>query len=123
MQYGLYILLALIVLWMVYRQFAPVKGLRTLTPEQFQSESTGKEVIDVREILEYKRGHIMGAMNVPLSQLRQRLGEIPKDRTVYLYCQSGMRSKQAAKLLGRNGFADVAELRGGIMSWIGPTQK
>jgi rhodanese-related sulfurtransferase len=121
--YGLYILLLLIVLWLLYRQFAPVKGLRTLTPEQFQSESKGNKVIDVREIHEYKRGHIKGALNVPLSQLQQRMGDIPTDRTVYLYCQSGMRSKQAAKLLGRNGYADVAHLRGGMMSWSGPAEK
>jgi rhodanese-related sulfurtransferase len=118
-----YILLAALVLWMLYRQFASVKGLRTLPSEQFQNESKGNKVIDVREIHEYKRGHIKGAVNVPLSQLQQRMGDIPKDRPVYLYCQSGMRSKQAAKLLGRNGFADVADLRGGIMSWSGPTHK
>ncbi|TLS50123.1 rhodanese-like domain-containing protein [Paenibacillus antri] len=108
---------------MLYRQFAPVKGLRTLTPEQFQSESKGNKVIDVREIHEYKRSHIKGAVNIPLSQFRQRMGDIPKDRPVYLYCQSGMRSKQAAKILRSNGYADVAELRGGIMSWSGPIQK
>ncbi|TLS52819.1 rhodanese-like domain-containing protein [Paenibacillus antri] len=123
MDAGLYILLSLIVLWLLYKQFVPVKGLRTLAPEQFQSESKGNKVIDVREIHEYKRGHIKGAVNVPLSQLQQRLGDIPKDRTIYLYCQSGMRSKQAAKLLGRNGYADVAHLRGGMMAWSGPTQK
>lgn len=118
-----YILLFLFVLWMMYKQFAPVKGLRTLTAEQFQNESKGNEVIDVREDHEYKRGHIKGAINVPLSQLGQRMGEIPKDRAVFLYCQSGMRSKQAAKLLGRNGYRDLAHLQGGIMSWSGPTQK
>ncbi len=119
----LYILLFSFVLWMLYRQFASVKGLRTLTPEMFQSETKDNKVIDVREVHEYKRGHIKGAVNVPLSQLQQRMGDIPKDRTVYLYCHSGMRSKQAAKQLGRNGYTDIAHLRGGMMSWSGPTQK
>ena len=123
MDYGIYILLLLIVLWMLYRQFAPVKGLRILPQEQFQSETKGSKVIDVREAHEYKRGHIKGAVNIPLSQLPQRMGEISADNTVYLYCQSGMRSKQAAKLLGRRGYKDVAHLRGGIMSWSGPVQK
>ncbi|QTH40976.1 rhodanese-like domain-containing protein [Cohnella sp. LGH] len=123
MDSALYILLSLIVLWLFYRKFTPVKGLRTLTPEQFQSESKGNRVIDVREIHEYKRGHIKGAENVPLSQLQQRLGDIPKESTVFLYCQSGMRSKQAAKLLGRNGYTGTVHLRGGMMSWSGPTEK
>ncbi|GIP50632.1 rhodanese-like domain-containing protein [Paenibacillus sp. J53TS2] len=123
MNYLFYAILFLFVLWMLYRQFAPVKGLRTLSAEQFQSESKGKKVIDVREIHEYNRGHIKGAINIPLSQLQQRMGEITKDQAVYVYCQSGMRSKQAAKLLGRHGIKEVADLRGGIMSWSGPTQK
>jgi rhodanese-related sulfurtransferase len=108
---------------MLYRQFAPVKGLRTLSPEQFQSESKGNKVVDVREVHEYNRGHMKGAVNIPLSQLQQCIGDIPKNRTVYLYCQSGRRSKQAAKLLGRNGYAEVVELRGGMMAWSDPTQK
>lgn len=123
MQFIIYVILLLFILWMLYKQFAPVKGLRTLSAEQFQSESKGNKVIDVREVHEYKRGHIKGAVNIPLSQLRQRISEIPHDRVVFVYCQSGMRSKQAAKILLRNGCPSVVELRGGIMSWPDPTHK
>lgn len=123
MNYLLYSVLLIFVIWMLYKQFAPVKGLRTLTAEQFQSESKGSKVIDVRESHEYKRGHIKGAVNIPLSQLQQRMSEIPKDRAVLVYCQSGMRSKQAAKVLGRHGYSNVADLRGGIMSWKGSIQR
>ncbi|RUT35855.1 rhodanese-like domain-containing protein [Paenibacillus zeisoli] len=122
MNYGFYLVLLLFFLWMLYRQFASVKGLRSLSAEQFISESNGSKVIDIREIHEYKRGHIKGAVNIPLSQLQQRMEEISKDYTVYLYCQSGMRSRQAAKILGRNGYANIAELKGGMMSWNGPTK-
>jgi rhodanese-related sulfurtransferase len=118
-----YMLLTVFVLWMLYKSFAPLKGLRTLTPEQFRNESRDGRVIDVREAHEYNRGHIKGAVNVPLSQLQQRLKDIPRDRAVYLYCQSGMRSKQAARLLVRQGYARLAHLRGGMMSWTGPVQK
>lgn len=122
MNYGLYILLFLILLWMLYRQFASVKGLRSLSSDQFLNESNGSKVFDIREVHEYKRGHIKGAVNIPLSQLQQRMTEISKDRPVYLYCQSGMRSRQAAKILGRHGYTDVADLKGGMMAWNGPTQ-
>lgn len=108
---------------MLYKQFGSVKGLRSLSAEQFQSEAKGNKVIDVREVHEFNRGHIKGANNIPLSQLQQRMSEISKDRPVLVYCQSGMRSKQAAKMLIRQGYSNVAELRGGIMSWSGPTQK
>lgn len=123
MDYIFYILLALLVLWMLYKQFAPVKGVRNISAKQFQDESKGNMIIDVREVHEYKRGHIQGAVNIPLSQFPQRMGEIPKDKQVFLYCQSGMRSKQAAKLLSRNGYTDLAHLNGGISTWSGPTQK
>lgn len=123
MDYIFYILLALFVLWMLYKQFAPVKGVRNVSAKQFQDESKGNKVIDVREVHEYKRGHIAGAANIPLSQLPQRMEEIPKDKQVFLYCQSGMRSKQAAKLLSRKGYTNLANLNGGISAWSGPTQK
>ncbi|WP_338556367.1 rhodanese-like domain-containing protein [Paenibacillus sp. KS-LC4] len=118
----IYILLAMFLLWTLYQSFASVKGLRNLTAQQFKSEYKGNKLIDVRESHEFKGRHIAGAVNIPLSQLSQRLDEIPQDRQVYLYCQSGMRSKQAAKLLSRSGYSQLAHLRGGIMSWNGPTQ-
>ncbi|SFE22357.1 Rhodanese-related sulfurtransferase [Paenibacillus algorifonticola] len=120
---AIYILLALFLLWMLYKQFAPVSGLRNLTPQQFKSEYKGNKLVDVRESHEFKGGHITGAVNIPLSQLSKRLGEIPQERQVYLYCQSGMRSKQAAMLLSRSGYSQLAHLRGGILTWNGPTHK
>jgi rhodanese-related sulfurtransferase len=118
----LYLILLSLVIWILYKQFVPVKGLHVLTPEQFESEAKRNKVIDVREVHEYKRGHIKGAVNIPLSQLPQQIDDIPKNRKVLLYCQSGLRSKQAAKLFVRKGYPNVAELRGGMMSWKGPTQ-
>lgn len=118
-----YTLLALFVLYMLYKQFAPVKGVSNVSAKHFQEQSKGNKVIDVREVHEYKRGHIAGAVNIPLSQLPDRMGEIPKDKKVFLYCQSGMRSKQAARLLSRNGYANLVNLNGGISAWSGPTQK
>lgn len=122
MDFILYLLLALFVVWMIYRQVAPVKGLRNLQVREFKTEYKGNPLIDVREKHEFKRGHIAGAVNISLSQLKQRLGQIPKDKPVYLYCQSGMRSKQAAKILSKNGYSQMAHLSGGIMAWDGPTK-
>ncbi|MED4602021.1 rhodanese-like domain-containing protein [Paenibacillus validus] len=123
MDYALYVLLAVFVVWMFYKQFTPVKGLRNLQLREFKEEYKGNKLIDVRESREYTRGYIPGAVNIPLSQLKQRLGEIPKDKPVYLYCQSGMRSKQAGKILSNNGYGQIAHLTGGIMAWDGPTKK
>ncbi|MCJ8013280.1 rhodanese-like domain-containing protein [Paenibacillus sp. KQZ6P-2] len=117
-----YIVLALFVVWMLYRMFAPVKGLVQLRDESFRQkmeQSKHKRLIDVREVHEFKSGHIPGAVNIPLSQFGSRTSEISKDDDVFLYCQSGMRSKQAAKILLKNGFPEVNNLMGGISSWTG----
>lgn len=119
----LYAIMVFLVSWFVYNRFAPVKGLRNLNAEQFKKESKGQRMIDVREVHEFKQGHIPEAINIPISQLRTRLSEIPKDSPVFLYCRSGMRSKQAGRILSRYGYRNVAHLNGGIMAWNGPLAK
>ncbi|GAA0404780.1 rhodanese-like domain-containing protein [Paenibacillus motobuensis] len=123
MNYGLYVLIIALVAWMLYKRFVPVKGLRNLNLTQFKSEYQGHRLVDVREAQEFKQGHIAGAVNIPLSQIERRLNEMPKDKPVYLYCRSGMRSKQAAKLLSRHGYNQISQLNGGISVWDDPTTK
>ena len=123
MNYGLYALIIVLAAWMLYKRFVPVKGMRNLNLGQFKSEYKGHKLVDVREVQEFKQGHIAGAVNIPLSQIERRLNEIPKDKPVYLYCRSGMRSKQAAKLLSRHGYNEISQLNGGISVWDGPTTK
>ncbi len=118
-----YAVLVLLVLWFLYKMFYPVKGLKTLQAGEFAEQSKGQLIVDVREVHEYKRGHLVKAVNVPLSQFKSRLAEIPKDKPVYLYCQSGMRSKQAASQLSANGYTEVYHLQGGILTWKGNVVK
>ena len=73
----------------------------------------------VREAHEFQGGHIKGAVNIPLSRLPKRTGEIPQDKELLLYCQSGMRSKRAAGVLRKHGFKKAAHLRGGISAYSG----
>lgn len=116
------IIIAILIIWFVYSRFGPTKGLRTLNDEAFRKEidhSSKYILVDVREPFEFKVGYITGAKNIPLSQLKQRMDEIPKDRDVFLYCKSGMRSKNAAKLLQKRGYTSMAHLQGGISVWKG----
>ncbi|WP_424767801.1 rhodanese-like domain-containing protein [Paenibacillus sp. sgz302251] len=112
--------------WFVYRRFGPAKGLRTLRDKEFQNELKNTRdwlLIDVRETHEYKSGFIPGARNIPLSVLHGRLDEIPKDRELFLYCRSGMRSKNAARILHKQGYTRFAHLQGGIGAWSGSISK
>jgi glyoxylase-like metal-dependent hydrolase (beta-lactamase superfamily II) len=74
-------------------------------------------LVDVRFPGEWAGGAIPGSANIPLDQLQDRLAEVPRDRRVAVYCQSGMRSSTAASLLEQAGFEDVVELTGGYQAW------
>ena len=79
----------------------------------------GAAIIDVREEDEYAQGHIKGALNIPLSQLRDRLSEIPRDVPLYLHCRSGQRSYNAVRALMQSGFKEVYNVAGSFvaLSW------
>lgn len=112
--------------WYLITRFRSVKGLENLTAEQFKervNQKSGVLLIDVREPHEYKRGYIPSAVNIPLSQLNNRVKEISNKNDVLLYCRSGMRSKQAAKVLSKHGFTKMAHLKGGISTWNGAVKK
>lgn len=76
-------------------------------------------VLDVREDDEYKTGHVLNAILIPLGKLKERLGELEKfkDRHIVVVCRSGNRSATACALLGKQGFAHAHNLAGGIMAW------
>lgn len=75
----------------------------------------GECIIDIREKGEYAEGHLKGVPNIPLSELRERVNEIPKDRTVYLQCRSGQRSYNGCLLLQNLGYTNVVNVTGGIL--------
>lgn len=75
----------------------------------------GEYILDVREVPEFNRSHIKHSINIPLSQLRDRLDEIPLDREIYVYCRSGQRSYNACLVLQKNGCKDVYNISGGYL--------
>jgi hydroxyacylglutathione hydrolase len=75
-------------------------------------------LLDVREQSEFGTLHIKGARNIHGGQLIARASEVPRDRPVILYCQSGGRSSIAAATLKSLGFQSVYDLEGGIQGWM-----
>ncbi len=76
-------------------------------------------VLDVREGSEYSAGHIRNAIHIPMSELVKRLNELDKykNKKILAYCRSGNRSNGACRTLGKQGFENVCNLAGGILSW------
>ena len=79
------------------------------------------EVVDVCEAEEFNRGHILNAINIPLKQLQDQLGQLEKFRTkdkpIVLSCRSGQRANRAAAILRKNEFKKVFTLSGGLTAW------
>ena len=117
------IILGAIIVYAVITYFYQKRIVQTLTEEEFRAGYRKAQLIDVRELDEYAAGHILGARNIPLSQLRLRMKELRKDQPIYLYCQSGIRSSRAAQMLYRNGYRDLYHLKGGFKMWTGKVKK
>ncbi|HEY9721219.1 MAG TPA: rhodanese-like domain-containing protein [Oscillatoriaceae cyanobacterium] len=74
--------------------------------------AAGATILDVRTPGEFRSGGYPGALNIPLQELPQRLGELTKGKPVVVYCASGTRSATAAVLLQRAGFPEVINAGG-----------
>lgn len=73
-------------------------------------------ILDVRQPVEFKSGHLHNAHLIPLDQLSARMKELPEDREILCVCQSGSRSSSAARLLSGAGY-QVINLSGGMLGW------
>jgi NADPH-dependent 2,4-dienoyl-CoA reductase/sulfur reductase-like enzyme/rhodanese-related sulfurtransferase len=82
-----------------------------------QLPGTQALLLDVREPSEFTAGHVEGALNIPLPQLRARLGELPGDREIWVYCAAGQRSYYALRILRQHGYSCVRNLSGGFTSY------
>lgn len=76
---------------------------------------SGAFILDVREKEEFEAGHIRTAVNIPLSELRARLDEIPHDQPVYVHCRTGQRSYNAVRALQGHGFTNVCNIAGSFL--------
>jgi len=74
-------------------------------------------LVDVRTPTEYAAGHIPGAVNIPVDELRTRLGELPRDRDLVVYCQVGQRGYLATRILLQNDFT-VRNIGGGYRTYL-----
>lgn len=80
-------------------------------------------LLDVREPEEYRLGTIGNALNIPLNSLRERLGELPRDRRIVIFCGVGLRAYVGARILMQNGFGEVYNLSGGYKTYEYISQK
>ncbi len=78
---------------------------------------TNALILDVRDRIEYRSGHVDGAVHIPLDRIRDRMNELPKDREIWAYCFVGQRSYYASRVLAQNGFK-AKNISGGFMAYL-----
>lgn len=74
-------------------------------------------LLDVRTLGEYTQKRIKGAKLIPIDQVQNRINEIPKNRPIIIYCETGVRSSAVGRYLDSLGYKEVSNLSQGIMGW------
>lgn len=77
----------------------------------------GAILVDVRTLAEWRSGHVVGSLHIPLGRLTSQMADKPRSQSVVLVCETGSRSAIGASLLAAAGFDDVTNLTGGIVAW------
>ncbi len=100
---------------------------KILAVDQYEQAVTDQnvQIIDVRTADEFADGYIKGAKNINLQNEDFELiaNDLDKEKPVYIYCRSGMRSAKAGKTLEEMGFKEIYDLKGGILAWKGSLEK
>lgn len=90
-----------------------------LSPKDLKPIPENVQLIDVRTPGEYQRAHLKNAININMygKNFLPELNKLDKNREVYIYCQVGSRSRNAAKIFQQQGFTKIYDLEGGISYW------
>jgi len=92
--------------------------IRTVTWEDIDtSDSSEQFLLDVRTPAEFSTGSMPGVINIPQANLRERLGEIPRDKKIIVFCRAGLIAYNAARVLQAHGFTNHFNLSGGYETW------
>jgi hydroxyacylglutathione hydrolase len=97
-----------------------LEQLRQLDATQLRATAADKnvQIVDVRGPDEWRRGHLPGAIHIPLAALPDRIGELSTGAPIVLHCKGGSRSAIATSFLQARGIANASNLAGGFESWV-----
>jgi rhodanese-related sulfurtransferase len=113
-------LLTTILIIGIFYSAALAAGYKDITSKEANSmmgKGTPVFLLDVRTPEEYRKAHLKGATLIPISQLEQRISEVPRDRKIVIYCTVGSRSVAASRLLDAKGYREIYNMSDGIMGW------
>jgi rhodanese-related sulfurtransferase len=94
--------------------------MKEITAEELKKlKDSGEDfqLIDVREEYEYEEMNLGGTL-IPMGEISSRTEEVARDKKVVIHCRSGKRSAAVIAMLERDGFANLYNLKGGILAWV-----
>jgi rhodanese-related sulfurtransferase len=112
------ILVTVFAVYLLFKLFGVLGrwGIKQLSPRELDQKK-GMMILDVRTGKEYERGHIPGAVHVPLSDVGARIKKVKKEKELVVYDQTGIRSIWAIKRLMGMGYKNLYNLKGGFNAW------
>lgn len=101
------------------------KNINYVTANELKTiiEKRHPYVLDIRDLHNYKKNHIIGSVNIPIHHINDRMDEIPKDTDVYVVCNSGVESARAIHILEKYGYTNLINVEDGLSKWSGQLEK
>ena len=93
------------------------KNISSLQARTLLAKTKNVFLLDVRTPEEYRQAHLKGAVLIPLGEIEHRLKELPRNRTIVVYCAVGSRSNLVAGFLAGKGYGEVYNVSDGIVGW------
>src|SRR5579875_3002 len=100
----------------VIDRFTSRNGAPVSAASAVQRVRLGALLLDVRHGGEWREGHATAAVHIPLDELEDRMGSLPKQRPVVVLCRNGIRSRTGARMMAREGYS-ACSVRGGLPAW------
>lgn len=111
------VLVVMMMAVMVSQVWAAEKNVSSREIKALMEKNNNVFLLDVRTPQEYSQGRLAGSVLIPINEFERRMREVPKSRTIVVYCAVGSRSKPVAGFLAQQGYKDVYHMTDGIVGW------
>jgi rhodanese-related sulfurtransferase len=110
-------LILLVLTALVTQVWAAGKNISARDAKALLDKNKNIYLLDVRTPQEYGQGKLAGSVLIPIGEFERRIGEVPKNKTIVVYCAVGSRSLPVANFLSQQGYKDVYNMTDGIVGW------
>ena len=111
------VLVLLVLMTVVTQVWATEKNVVSSEIKLLMEKNKDIFLLDVRTPQEYSQGRLAGSVLIPISEFERRVREVPKNKTIVVYCAVGSRSKAVASFLSQQGYKTVYHMTDGIVGW------